>query len=282
MISYLCRYGDKDIYLHHAADQKPDKTDFPLHTHNSCEILGCIRGKGKYIVEGSEYHLEPGCILVMRPMEAHMLQVDPSEPYERIMINFSYDLIRLIDPEEKLLTLFHDRPLGQHNLYRSHEFTSINGITFLKEMVAPTNSSEERRLNAIVNLFPLLNTLKSVFACKKINEGEWVNRNTPQLIIEYVNNHLHEALSLDILSEHFFLSKSQISRIFKKATGSSVHNYIVIKRLMRAREYMMNGESAGNACQLCGFDHYSSFYRSYKKHFGISPTDLKFTSVSDA
>lgn len=279
MIHYLYRYFGKDIYLHHAIDRQPSNSDYSMHTHNNCEILGCIRGKGKYIVEGSEYQMEPGRIFVMRPMETHKLYVNPDEPYERIMVNFSYDLIRKIDPKETLLTIFKNRSLGQHNLYHKHEFRRIPGLELMKGMVAPAETREEQQINAVVNLYMLINSLKTIFIEKSQSEAMSGNmsmrQDTPRLIIDYINEHLHENLSLDALSERFYLSKSQISRIFKKATGSSVLDYITIKRLMQAREYMMDGKSAGEACQLCGFDHYSSFYRAYKKRFNVSPSAEK-------
>lgn len=275
MIHKLYEYRDKDIYIHHAIDKVPTDDDYPMHAHSTCEILGFIKGKCSYVIEGSKYKLEPGCIMLMRPSEAHKLHINIPETYERIMINFDIDLIKQIDSSGKLLEAFMDRPLGQFNMYRMHEFSSVSGISYLREMISAVSTCEEQRLNVITNLYPLLNSLKSIFLFKKSNEVEWINRDTPRLIIDYVNDHLHEDLSLSLLSEQFFLSKSQISRIFKKSTGSSVLDYITIKRLMRARESIINGGTAADASHKCGFYNYSSFYRAYKKRFNVSPSSLK-------
>lgn len=275
MIHKLYEYIDSDIHIHHALDLVSEDKDFPMHAHGWCEILGVIRGRGDYTIEGSVYRLEPGCILLMRPAETHKLHIDPSEPYERIMVNFPLELVRKIDPGEKLLQPFLDRPLGHLNYYRNQEFNTISGITYLREMVSVAYTREDQRLNVITNLFPLLNTIKNIFIYKKNFEMDYANQNTSQLIINYINEHLHEDLSLDTLSRQLFMSKSQMSRLLKKATGSSILDYITIKRLMRAREYIQNGETASNASRLCGFNNYSSFYRAYVKHFSSSPSDLK-------
>lgn len=275
MIHKLYEYGNSEMYIHYALDKHPCVGDYSMHMHTMCEILGVIRGKGEYMIEGSLYRLEPGCIFVMRPSESHKLYIDESEVYERIVVNFFCNVIRSIDPNDLLLKPYLDRPLGRYNLYRNHEFSSPHGISYLRAMVAPAYTREEQRLNIVTNLLPLLNMLRPIFASKKSNDPGWICRDTPKLLVDYVNEHLHENLSLDLLSQQFFLSKSQISRVFKKATGSPILDYITIKRLLRADEYMAGGETATNACLLCGFCSYSSFYRAYIKHFGISPSDFR-------
>lgn len=275
MIHRRFEFFSDEFYIHYAADKTPQDVDFPLHAHNSFEILGCISGKGKFVVEGGEYNIEPGCIIATRPMETHKLYVDPCEPYERIMVNFTLDSVRRLDPNGILLKPFFDRELGQYNLYSPIDFSGANGISYLKKMVIPTDSRDEQRLNCAINLFPLLSELNRIFIAKKASETQRIKRNTPQLIIDYINNNLQsEELTLDTISEHFFLSRSQIGRIFKTATGSSVMDYIIIKRLMKALEYLERGEPAVRACHLSGFNDYSNFYRAFKKRFGKSPTKI--------
>ncbi|MFR7743955.1 MAG: hypothetical protein ACLU3I_12215 [Acutalibacteraceae bacterium] len=55
-------------------------------------------------------------------------------------------------------------------------------------------------------------------------------------LINYINQELFSKISLATIGQRFFLSKSQINRIFRKATGSSVWEYILIKRLFAARD----------------------------------------------
>jgi transcriptional regulator GlxA family with amidase domain len=91
--------------------------------------------------------------------------------------------------------------------------------------------------------------------------------------LEYVNEHLFEDISIQSVADAFYRSRSQISRVFRQATGSSLWDYVTIKRLMAARAMIQRGESAISACTACGFSEYSSFYRAYKSHFGHSPKE---------
>ena len=90
-------------------------------------------------------------------------------------------------------------------------------------------------------------------------------------IIEYINANLTTIKNLDDLGQEFFFSKSYINRIFKESTGSSVWDYIVLKRLLLSRTLLQEGKQANIVASECGFSDYSSFYRQFKQRFGISP-----------
>ena len=92
-------------------------------------------------------------------------------------------------------------------------------------------------------------------------------------IVRYVNSNLFSHLSLQEVADHFYRSRSQISRIFQQATGSTFWEYVSIKRLLAARAMIQRGEKASNAAMVCGFADYSVFYRAYKNRFGHSPRE---------
>ena len=93
-----------------------------------------------------------------------------------------------------------------------------------------------------------------------------------EYIVRYVNDMLCEDITVETLAEHFFLSTSQFSRLFKEATGASPWAYVTAKRLVRARELLQSGESAKKAAEDCGFKDYSVFYKAFVKRFGEKPS----------
>ena len=92
-------------------------------------------------------------------------------------------------------------------------------------------------------------------------------------IIHYINDHLTQPLNIHTLCKKFFISKQHLYRKFENATGSTVWRYIVTKRLLLARELIVNGVAANEACVKSGFNDYSTFYKSYRAQFGHSPKD---------
>lgn len=264
-------YRDKGRFVHHKISENPLGEQFPMHAHDYIEILYFISGKCKYLVEGSEYYLNPGDVMIMRPSETHNLVVLEDTTYERVAMHIMPEIISALDPDGILLKPFFDRPLGKFNQYSSDDFPS--DLYKLCLECFDGTSLLGNRLECDCKVFAVLGEIYKAYINRtKTQVGDFADFNdTVVNIIGYINEHLFEQLSLKDVSDYFFISQSQLNRIFRKATGSPVWEYITIKRLIAARNYIHQGVPTGKACTMCGFKDYSSFYRLYKSRFGISP-----------
>lgn len=261
-------YRDEDIDMHYSRDGKPVPSDFNMHTHESYELYYFVGGNGIYRVEGTPYPLEEGDILIMRPAEAHYIDITDNKPYTRLSVNFKANLFSYIDPDGKLLAPFNGRKIGTFNRYRAENFKSDAYSVFIKNIMT---DSPDRRVQTITNLLPLLNEMSLAFG--SVTETE-INKSLDSKIISYINRHISEDITLDAICEKFYISKTHLCRIFKKATASTVGEYITVKRLVNARQLILSGTPPTKAYLQCGFRDYSVFYRAYKKKYGISPSKV--------
>ena len=261
-------YRDEDIDMHYSRDGKPVPSDFKMHTHESYELYYFAGGSGIYRVEGTPYPLEEGDILIMRPAEAHYIDITDNKPYTRLSVNFKANLFSYIDPDGKLLAPFNGRKIGTFNRYRAENFKSDAYSVFIKNIMT---DSPDRRVQTITNLLPLLNEIYLAFG--SVTETE-INKSLDSRIISYINRHISEDITLDAICEKFYISKTHLCRIFKKATASTVGEYITVKRLVNARQLILSGTPPTKAYLQCGFRDYSVFYRAYKKKYGISPSKV--------
>lgn len=254
-------YKDAQIYCHHTVDEKPDPSEYPMHAHEGLEIFCFLSGKGSYRVEGNEYPLSPRDILIMRPAETHKLIVSPDQPYERVALHFPASLL----PEEwqPLLLPFFDRPLGRGNLYAHADCPSLSQAFDDFDFSA----CRQQRAHILARLMRFLSMLSDLDPLG----AEAQAAPYPASLVDFVNANLFGELSLDTVASQFRKSTSQISRDFRRATGSSVWEYVMIKRLLAARAMIRRGETAQKASEACGFGEYSSFFRAYKARFGHSP-----------
>ena len=94
-------------------------------------------------------------------------------------------------------------------------------------------------------------------------------------LLQYIENHLDEELSLEELAGKFYVNKYHIAHTFKEHMGISIHQYITKKRLSLCQEAISGGMSITESYHMFGFGDYSSFYRSFKKEYGISPKDFR-------
>ena len=92
--------------------------------------------------------------------------------------------------------------------------------------------------------------------------------------MQYISENLQNELSLEEIAGALFVSKYHLSHAFSREVGVSAYRYIMLRRLMLARQLLLAGEPAGQVCRSCGFSDYTSFYRAFKSEYGISPREL--------
>ena len=267
-MEHFFRYSDKNIGFNYSCTETPNPDDFKMHMHNLCEIYYFIEGNGVYKIEGSEYKLRNGDILIMRPAEAHYIDIDKNYPYTRMSLHFDMDIFSQIDVDKKFSEAFYQREVGKFNLYRDSDFSTSAYRYLLENIISKTDN---QRLQITSNLAAFLNELYIAFHNKNsVVESETLSYE----ILSYINRHIHENINLDSICKRFYISKSHLCRVFKQSTGSTVAEYISVKRLLKAKSLIRQGENSTKAATLSGFNDYSVFYRNYKKHFNSTPSEI--------
>ena len=121
---------------------------------------------------------------------------------------------------------------------------------------------------------PLLHDLSKCYArLPKLHAG-----NEPNLVSEickYINSNLTRDLSLEQLSEKYYISKTHLNRLFKANVGTTVGQYIKLKRLFYAKELLAQGRHPTEVYSLCGFRDYSTFFRAFKNQFEKAPAAFR-------
>ncbi|HHW12135.1 MAG TPA: helix-turn-helix transcriptional regulator [Firmicutes bacterium] len=91
-------------------------------------------------------------------------------------------------------------------------------------------------------------------------------------VLTYIDDNLQGDLSMASLERRFFINRSYLSRLCRKYLGISLHRYIILRRVAKAKALLMAGKSAMEACQASGFNDYSNFRRMFKKVTNLTPS----------
>ncbi|MGN0423068.1 MAG: AraC family transcriptional regulator [Lachnospiraceae bacterium] len=267
-------YLNSEFRLFHLTDQETREVKY--HYHDFDKITIFIKGHVTYTIEGKSYELSPYDIVLVRHNDIHRLVIDNSQIYERIIVyispNFmnayktdSYDLSYCFQKAEEE----HSNVLRIPSLKNSSLFQSITRLE--KSFSDDGYASDLYRQVLFLEFMIHLNR-----AARK-NRLEFIdtdNCNTKILdILQYINENLNHDLNIDTLSDHFYISKYYMMRLFKQETGYTLGHYISQKRLLLAKELILTGVSGTQACFDCGFKDYSTFSRAYKKFFHESPRE---------
>lgn len=263
-------YLKEDFRLFHINDQT--KKDFSYHYHDFHKIIVFISGKVTYHIEGKAYHLKPRDILLVSQGAIHKPEIDPSVPYERYIFWIRDDLSC-----QELNTCFQKANDRSFNLVRADSALQER----LKDLLPEIEQTLQNKhfgdtvlRNALFTQFMIYINRIFLRTSSSPDKKTYSSDTQVEQLLKYINRNLSENLSIDQLANRFFFSKYHMMRKFKNETGYTIHNYITSKRLLLARSLINEGTPVMKAAQMSGFNDYTTFVRSYKKHFGNAPSHV--------
>ena len=251
--------------------------DVDLHHHDFFEIYFLMNGDVTYLIEGKIVHVMPGDLLLISPRELHQVCIRPEmAAYERYVLWVDPQLIRRLSTPQSdlLLGLDPDRP-GRGNQLRlkPEDRSRIQALleSLNHELHSDHYGSDLLRESLLVQLLVTVNRLVSKQG-SHMYEDKQASSAVSQ-VMNYVNLHYSEPLSLDMLAEQFYVSKYHLSHEFNRLVGTSVYRYIQKKRLLIARQLLAQGQKASTVYSACGFSDYAGFYRAFKAEYGTTPSE---------
>ena len=248
-----------------------------FHLHDFFEIYIFLNGNAKYFIEKTIYPLSFGDILITNNTEIHKSVVIPGKIYDIISIQINPELIKELNSKNyNLLNCFINRPNWKNNKILLPKKDIDNFLLLLNNIESVYNSTSAGNEILLVSLImQLLIILNKNFKGSNTNYENILIPYNLIPILEYIDFYLYDDLSLDTLEKKFNINKYYLSRLFKTTFNSTIHEYIIFKRLSIAKRLLKNGKNVTEACHLSGFNDYSHFIRIFKNHFGISPGQFK-------
>ena len=269
-------YLNNNFKLFHIKDKI--NLEFDFHYHDFNKIIIFISGDVSYIIEGKSYNLKPWDILFVNNHDIHKPIVNSSQTYERIIIWINSKFLESHNYENcdltKCFKLVDEKRLNLIRLNNDFQ-KELKDLIYLLE--SSLNSKEFGSTLLSNSLFiQLIIYLNRIHIYNKYIQDESIFKYDKEIenILLYINQNLSEDLSIGTLSQKFFISRYYLMHKFKKETGYTLHNYILSKRLFKAKELIKSGTPITTASMQCGFNDYSSFLRSFKKTFNCSPREL--------
>lgn len=274
-----CYSPNQHINIHYSYGiLGPDSTLGFLHYDKDLIIEYYRRGEASIHIEGNLYNIKEGDIIILNPDEVHVSTKKYECYMEKIVLHISDTLIHQFCADR---TVFFDtiskKPKGIGNLISAETVKKL----FLNDKIndcleyAKNNSLESQVLitcKTIELLYELSNLVNSVDDTDIYSAS---SNKTANQIMDYINRHYTEDITLETLAGRFHFSKYHISHLFKDYVGVSPYDYLIIRRLYVCNNLIRRKYTVRQACLMVGFNNYSNFYRLYKKHFKITPKQFK-------
>lgn len=253
------------------------------HAHDYYECYLFIEGditmeifSGKDKTE--RHKMSPGDLMIVPPgIMHHALMNDPSQNYRRFVFWISKQCCEsLMDESVDYMYLIQKAEAFHKYIYHlpPAEFHQVESrfLRLLEEISSERYGSDAARHLCLCDL---ILTINRVIYDEDHKESGSEELSLFQNILSYVESNLEDTLSLDDIAGQFYVSKYYISHLFKDTLGVSLHQYIIKKRLAECRNAITGGESITSAYERFGFRDYSSFFKAFRKEYGMSPKEYQ-------
>lgn len=244
------------------------------HNHDYTELAYILSGKGKYLVDGKEYDVEAGDLVICNPgvMHTHIV-TNPKEPTIEFIAGFNDFHFKNMAPnsietkdgscilkttsELKQKLMMHCYEMiaekessnaGKYIMFKSHLMQML--LLIMREIVS-NDDYEQTRCN--------FESYNKNYAVKKV--------------INYLNENYNKKISLEQIAHNMYLSPVYISKIFKEETGESPISYLIKIRLEKAQDILVKDKNSSikAIANQVGYDDAYHFSKLFKKYYGISP-----------
>lgn len=235
------------------------------HYHDFFELYFLESGTRHTIIQNNLYTLKAGEFAIFPPRVMHHSYGDANVPFKRILIYFWPNTIS----SERVLQYF-----SHSTSVFSVDSTERSSIHRLMEMIYAEQESNGLCSQEYINT--LLNLLLLIIMRRTQKIEETTSNNVITDVIQYIHEHYWEDLTINHLSQHFFLSSYYLCRKFKKTTGNTIIQYLNTTRILNAQKMML--ETDKNFTQISketGFSNLTHFNRVFKNVTGMTPSENK-------
>lgn len=258
-----------------------------LHAHDFFEFYLHIKGGRRYCVDDTIFELNPYQLIIIPPLHMHGLICDEElVDYERCYLYLSPETLKNCGFNKIDLCKFFEDACNDKIF--TQKISDDNGKT-MREILKKIESEKagykyKNDSDFFLEDYSMILTILQI--AKKITSGapvlinQTVSNSSIYRVHHYINQHFTEEISIKEISEKFNMSESALSHEFKKYSKRSVYEYVLYKRIIKAKELLLTDSNLTQIALECGFNDYSNFLRVFKKLSNCSPKEYKKNLLS--
>ena len=265
--------------LHHTKGQFAGKsTTGHLHYDVELSFIYFIQGSGEIKIEGKKYTIEQGDLILLKPSELYHCTVTDRIYHERLVLYCNESLLNNFGEAGKcLLEPFYARRDGFENKIPAAFIKAQDIDCKIQQLLASATKQDGiSRIVSVCKIVEILASLRQAVAEASLQAGSQTAAD-PLIndIIAYINRNFKHEICLDDIANTFYVDKYHISHLFREQVGVTLWNYVIFRRLTAVNDLIRANTPVEEACFRAGFQNYSNFFRLYKKHMQMTPTQFK-------
>ena len=249
-----------------------EKKNVPAHRHSDLEMHMVIRGSGQFGLDGRTYPVGAGEFIAIDSDVLHQIWCSPD--FETVCVHVKRQFLETYVPELEHLRLVCDAgAAGTHaQMYQA----ICRKLEELPQLIRqkPFGYALYARAAVMEVLFLLVNG----FSVRRLDDesGPKDSHERTACILDYVEKHYREALTLEMISEQLGLSREYFSRLFKKTMGMNFSRHLQLVRLAHIYDDLEHtNDSIMDIAGRHGFGNYKLFTKLFREIYGCMPRDVR-------
>ncbi|WP_020008234.1 helix-turn-helix transcriptional regulator [Salinicoccus albus] len=258
---------------------KERKEEWPNHLHEWWELIYIHTGEATFFIDQHIIYLKKGDLIFVPPNIIHRTMIKVNQVLTTSVLylfpthfidnninrNLLFDLFRRSERKQKFRYFI---PIEKQDTVEKY----LNLINLEKKNENPF--WEEAAFTHIIQLMIQLHRWEDVFDSgvdESPTNPPWLN-----IVIEYIDEHLHETVRLKDLSDQIYMSSVYFSKKFKQTVGMTVSDFLIKKRTLKAKELLRESDAnVQEVAELSGYHSIPYFHRTFKKLVGKTPTEYR-------
>lgn len=249
----------------------------PLHWHSSVEILYFLQGTAKLTLGNHTYQTQADDLFFVNQEELHRIVAqDETLSYDTIIFSLPALRFSVADSAQSYLM-----PLLHNQVRFPEQVTSAAMRQELVSLVAQMMDCTSKKLPGyeLMAKSLLLQMIAVFLAHRALYPAERAVLEKSQRLkqmLEYLQNHLSDPLSIAVMAQTFHLSEKYFSRYFRTATGQNFTAYLNAIRMEHACTLLQETDLSVLEIALeCGYENISYFNRVFRRQMHQSPTQYR-------
>ena len=246
------KHHDNSGHIYFMRNEVNDGAEVILHVHNAIELKFIVEGNYLIDVGGVKQVCESGDIVFVGSRRPHTYRsVGNSVNYVLVI---EQDYLRAVCPKDKVFPLY---------MARSENFDRLKNLLDETFPFWDDMCPDARR----GFVFRLLGTLLQYYPTADDRHDE--KENTVAAILEYIDDHYMENLTLDTLSKQFGYTRNYFSNIFNKYIGMGIRECVNRCRINKALKIIKESDgkmSLWSVAERCGYESLNTFNRAFKRY----------------
>ncbi len=255
---------------------------YPPFIPYDARLFLCVGGKGTITADGVDYKMERGSVIIINSGVPYHLQSGEKEVlYFAANFDFTYCNAHISTPiPPTQAPSVEPSQLVDHVTFEDipelDRVVFSKGMSHLEQKCTLAEREYSRRLifsDGIVS--GVLSEI--LFECARaVKTSEQETTDMVEKVLDYIHANFDKPLTNRYIGDIFSFHPNYISETLKRATGMSLHKYLLGVRIARAIDLLEeSNDSISEIAESCGFQNIYYFSRYFKKAVGVNPTEYR-------